>query len=368
MRATIVRRALAGALALGVLLGTAAAGPAAPWAEAERTRPLDRARHRPSQQAEAEAAGPGVAAKLDDDRASRPDLDDLAPPTETSVATTTTSSTTTTAPERRFSLEPYRGLGAWMDVYDWSATFAKGGPALEPDAVDVLAAQGVQTLFIQASKWDAPTDVLEPERLRAFIDRAHHHGIAVVGWYLPTLEDPARDLQRLLAIAALPIDGVAVDIEARNVADVAERNRRLIDLSAQLRAALPGMVIGAIPLEPVLLEEVNPRYWPGFPWRELAPHYDVWLPMSYWTNRRGGWRDAYVYSANNIDRVRHNIGQPGAPVHLIGGIGDLTTVEDLVKLRRAAFERKAIGASIYDFRTTNPSHWPELHPLRDLGR
>src|SRR5690606_15877221 len=114
------------------------------------------------------------------------------------TTTTAPPSTTTTAPPPKFTLEPYRGLGAWMDVYDWSATFAKGGPALEPDAVDVLAAQGVQTLYIQASKWDAPTDVLEPERLLAFIERADHHGIAVVGWYLPTLEDPARDLQRLL--------------------------------------------------------------------------------------------------------------------------------------------------------------------------
>lgn len=363
MRPTIARWGSAGALSVVLLLAAVTAGPATPWTEAERTRPLDRARHAADATADAEAAGPGVAAQLAEP------LDDaeldgaLSQPTVTTV-----EPTTTTAPAPKFTLEPYQGLGAWMDVYDWSATFAKGGPALEADAIDVLAAHGVQTLFIQASKWDSPTDVLEPERLQGFIDRAHHHGIAVVGWYLPTLEDPARDLQRLLAIASLPIEGIAVDIEARNVGDLAERNHRLVDLSAQLRAALPGMVIGAIPLEPVLLEEVNPSYWPGFPWRELAPHYDVWLPMSYWTNRRGGWRDAYVYSVENIDRIRHNIGQPGAPVHVIGGIGDLTTVEDLVRFRQAAFDRKAIGASIYDFRTTQGPHWPELVPLRDLGR
>jgi hypothetical protein len=359
MRLTVVGRATAGVLGLGLMLGAVVTSPAAPWAEGSRGRPLDRALHA---HAEAEAAGPAVIADLD------PVVPELAVEPSSTTTTTTPPSTTTTAPPPKFTLEPYRGLGAWMDVYDWSATFAKGGPALEPDAVDVLAAQGVQTLFIQASKWDAPTDVLEPERLMAFVERAHQHDIAVVGWYLPTLEDPARDLQRMLAIAALPIEGIAVDIEARNVGDVAERNRRLIDLSAQLRAALPGMTIGAIPLEPVLLEEINPAYWPGFPWRELGPHYDVWLPMSYWTNRRGGWRDAYIYSANNINRVRHNIGEPGAPVHVIGGIGDLTTVEDLVKFRQAAFERKVLGASIYDFRTTQGPHWAELLPLRELGR
>ena len=128
-----------------------------------------------------------------------------------------------------------------------------------------MASEGVQTLYIQASRWNSPTDILEPERLQPIIDRAHEHGIAVVGWYLPTLEDPATDLRRILAIAALDVDGVAVDIEARNVRDVGERNRRLVELSSQLRASLPGRAIGAIVLEPVLLEDVNPRYWPAFP-------------------------------------------------------------------------------------------------------
>ncbi len=355
MRLNVVGRATAAVLGLGLMLGAVLTSPAAPWAEGSRSRPLDRALHA---RTEAEAVGPPVAADLD---GAVPELA-VAPPS----TTTTVAPTTTTQPPPKFTLDPYRGLGAWMDVYDWTTTFAKHGPALEPDAVDALAAQGVQTLFIQASKWDAPTDVLEPERLLAFVDRAHHHGIDVVGWYLPTLEDPARDLQRLLAIAALPIDGLAVDIEGRNVGDVGERNRRLVALSAQLRAALPGLTIGAIPLEPVLMEDVNPSYWPGFPWAELAPHYDVWLPMAYWTNRRGGWRDAYLYTAANIDRVRERIGRPDAPVHALGGIGDTTSPADLVGFRTAATERGAIGGSIYDFRTTQAPHWPELHPLRAL--
>lgn len=293
------------------------------------------------------------------------------PPTTTTVPPTTTTApptTTTTVPPHRFTLAPYQGLGAWLDVYDWSATFAQNAPAVEIDAIDALAAQGVQTLFIQASKWDAPEDVVDPPRLLAFIDRAHQLGISVVGWYLPTLEDPARDMQRLLAVAALPVDGLAVDIEARNVPDVAERNRRLVEVSTALRNALPGEVIGAIPIDPVLLEDVNPSFWPAFPWAELAPSYDVWLPMAYWTNRRAGtpWRDAYTYTAVNIDRVRERIGRPDAPIHVLGGIGDQTTVLDLYGFRVAAAERGAIGGSIYDFRTTAAPHWPELLPFRDL--
>ena len=97
----------------------------------------------------------------------------------------------------------------------------------------------------------------------------------MIVWYLPSFEDVNRDLQRLLAIARLPVEGVAVDIESRHVADAAERSRRLVDLSHRLRASLPGRQIGAIVLPPVVTDVINPNYWPGFPWREIVPDYDV---------------------------------------------------------------------------------------------
>ena len=306
--------------------------------------------------------------------------------TPTTVATTTTSSsttvapTTTTAPARAaapapalataaptWTTAPYEGFGAWIDAYDWSAQFTRSPNLVGPADVDFMADQGVQTLFVQASRWNSPTDILEPQRLQAIIDRAHARGIAVVGWYLPTLEDPATDLRRILAIASLGIDGVAVDIEARNVPDVGERNRRLVALSQQLRASLPGKAIGAIVLEPVLLQDVNPNYWPAFPWAQIAPYYDVWLPMSYWTNRVGPWRAAHDYTADNMARVRQLIGRPDAELHPIGGVGDKTTVEDLQQMVAAAVEQHAIGGSIYDYRTSRPEFWATLRMFRKAG-
>lgn len=261
-----------------------------------------------------------------------------------------------------FTYDPYADLGAWLDVYDWTVTFTGGNPGAGVADIDRMASLGVRTLYIQASKWDSPTDILEPERLRSIIDRAHALGMDVVGWYLPTLVDPAADLRRMLAIANFGLDGLAVDIEARNVGDVGERNRRLIELSQALRAALPGRVLSAIVLEPVLLQNVNPNYWPGFPWAELAPLYDVWQPMAYWSNRRAssGFRDGYTYTAANIDQVRALIGQPDAIVHPIGGIGDDISAADVDAMVLAARERRAIGGSIYDYRTTHDALWGPL--------
>lgn len=264
-------------------------------------------------------------------------------------------------------MQPYTGLGTWVDVYDWTATYTReAGPEVGPETVDLMAAEGVQTLYIQPAKHDAPDDIIERDRLESILARARANGIKVVAWYLPTLVDPASDLRRLLAIANLQVDGLAVDIEARNVTDVAERNRRLVQLSADLRAALPGRTLGGIVLPPVVMEEVNRNYWPNFPWREIAPYYDVWQTMGYWTDRKpsSGWSDAYAYTMENVLRLRRNLGLPNAPVHPIGGIGHRTTPEDLAGFHRAAVESVCLGGSLYDWRTTGAALWPGLRPFR----
>lgn len=271
------------------------------------------------------------------------------------------------APVRADGVGPYRGLGTWVDVYDWSHTFTQGRPTTSPADVDRMAEAGVQTLYIQASKHDAPTDVLEPDLLQAYIDRARNRGIKVVVWYLPTLVDVGRDLQRLRAVAAIRgIDGLGVDIEARNVGDVRERNRRLVELSSALRQSLPGRTISAIVLPPVVLEVVNPNFWPNFPYREIAPSYDVWMTMGYWTNRRAdsGYRDAHRYTSENVRRLRANLGQPDAPVHPIGGIGNNTSVDDVEGFKRAVGEVAGIGGSLYDWHTTGAALWPALRGFR----
>src|SRR5438874_2594458 len=128
-------------------------------------------------------------------------------------------------------LGPYKGLGTWADVYDWSNSYTNNKPGLGVSDIDRMASVGVQTLYIQAAFWDAPTDIVDRDRLMTLIARAHQHGIQVIAWYLPTLEDLNHDLGRLMAVAQLPVEGISVDIESRKVADVAERNRRLVALS-----------------------------------------------------------------------------------------------------------------------------------------
>jgi hypothetical protein len=279
----------------------------------------------------------------------------------------------TPPPPRNISV--YRGLGTWVDAYDFSPQYQPNGapPAITPDSMDDLAAAGVKTLYLQAAKDDtrSPGDLVNPEILGPMLNRAHARGIKVVAWYLPKFYDLDSDMRRFLAMrdfraSGEGFDGIGNDIEwTKDVPNHAERNLRLIELSRRLREAVGSAALSAIPLPPVLIETINPKYWPAFPWHELAPLYDVWMPMAYWTfrSKSSGYRDAYRYTEENVRRVRTNLGLPGAIVHPVGGTDNKSTDDDYRGFVRACVETGSVGGSIYDWRTTP---LPSFAILRDV--
>jgi hypothetical protein len=270
------------------------------------------------------------------------------------------------AEEVTWTLRPYEGVGAWIDVYDWTDELTGGRPSVGLADIDRMAEAGVDTVFIQtAHNRSTAVGVIEQPRLEALIDRAHTLGLDVVAWYLPPLVDVDADLARLVASADLPVDGLAVDIEAREVADVAERNRRLLDLTARLRAEVgPDHALGAITPSPTHLQVVNPDFWPAFPWPEVGRTYDVILPMSYWSIRTGELQDGERHIGDDIARVRTSTGDPEVPIHAIGGIADDLTAADVAGMVRAIEARSGVGGSLYDWATSAPDQWEALAPLR----
>ncbi len=260
----------------------------------------------------------------------------------------------------------FRGFGAWIDVYDWSNEFTGGKPVVGVNEINRMADLGVQTLYVQAAHHKSPNRIVDVKLLRPIIDQAHRRGMKVIAWYLPTLTDTVRDLDRLVGISQLGVQGVAVDIESRNVQDVTERNNRLIDLSIAFRQHMPGMPIAACVMPAVVMEVINPNFWPGFPYQQIAPAYDAWMPMSYWTSRKSDspYRNAYTYTAENIDRLRAQLNRNDLPVHPVGGIGDVASAADMDGFHRAAAERGALGGSVYDYRTTQDDQWAVLQRFR----
>ncbi len=202
---------------------------------------------------------------------------------------------------------PFAGVGTWLSRYRITREFGGAAPSVTPAAVDAMADAGVRTIYLQPAADDPRyPGLLSRDILGEFLVRAHARDLQVVAWYLPRFGDIAGDLRRLQEIGAFRVDGqgfdaIAVDIEFTDAVELAPRNAALIELSRQLRAALPDVELGAIVLPPVVTDVLNTAYWPDFPWRELRDLYDVWLPMAYWSNRsEEGFTDPHWYVSENI--------------------------------------------------------------------
>ena len=119
----------------------------------------------------------------------------------------------------------FRGLGTWVDLYD-SALRA------DPEAaVTQMQADGVRTLYLETSSFQATSAIVSPATVSRFLVAAHADGMRVVAWYLPSLGRPALDRWRSLeAIRFRTSDGqgfdaFALDIESTRVHDAALRTR-----------------------------------------------------------------------------------------------------------------------------------------------
>lgn len=291
-----------------------------------------------------------------------------------SMATTapTVGSLTTPTPSAR-DLSPYEGYGTWVDVFDFSPPYNGGNPSVTPAAVAEMADLGVRTVYLQAARLDdrSPDGLEDPWLLASFLFAAEEVGIDVVAWYLPKFEGTGVDEERISQMADFEVlgrrfAGVGVDIEWTRGTDDETRSARLIELSAASAAAHSDTPLSAIVLPPVLIEVVNEQFWPGFPWAEIAPYYEVWQPMSYWSFRSqsSGYGDGYAYNEESIRRLRANVGDPGAVVHAIGGIGGtdgiddpedpaepLASIEELERFVDSLADTDSIGGSIYDWAT-----------------
>ena len=273
---------------------------------------------------------------------------------------------------------PFRGLGAWVDVFDYAPRVQTAGhtPPVTPDSVADMAHLGVRTLYLQVGRDDThpATRLVDGTQVRAFVRAAHKAGLRVVAWYLPSLDDVAADLRPIEGIAKLSVDGrgfdgVAVDMESTTtVPDVVVRGDRLVTFTQRARARLRSSVqLGAIVYPAVQLEVVNRALWPQFPYRRLAPSISVWLPMAYFTLRDGAYRDPGRYTQESVERLRSDLHAPSAAVHVIGGIADAMSADDTAAFVATAARVHAIGWSLYDYNTTASSAWPWLTGATRLG-
>lgn len=256
----------------------------------------------------------------------------------------------------------FRGLGSWIDVFDHT-----DDPSTVLPLVRAMAERGVQTLYLETTRYTANTDFQFPTAMGAAVDEAKRRGMHVVAWYPPGFADLERDVRRSIAALAYVspgghrFDAFGADIEyTEALPDHAERSRRTIEYSQRLReAAGPSYPLAAIVIPPTSLD-YNPRRWPGFPWAQIKDAYDVFMPMNYWTARSKDAGTAADLTQRNTNAVRQLTGRP---VHVIGGLGADADEAQVAAYVASALESGSIGGGLYDFATTRPEVWDELHRL-----
>lgn len=267
----------------------------------------------------------------------------------------------------------FRGLGAWVDVYDYAIR-----DNMDPiAAVDEMSRRGVKTLYLQTGRWKEPNDIVNVEKVTLFLDRASAKGIAVVGWYLPGFGDIDRDIRRSLAVlqfktpAGNRFSALAPDIETREEVsgDRLRFNAGIEEYSRRLREAVPpGTVLAGIVVD-AKNNERAPNRWSGFPWPAIGRYYDIVMPMAYWTAAKGGGCmgvevDTAQYMRDVVAKTEALMGVQ-RPMHLIGGVADCITAGETAGYVGAAKQLGSLGVSVYDYGVTqsNPQGdaiWAEL--------
>ena len=265
--------------------------------------------------------------------------------------------------DRGRNLEPFRGLGAWVDIFEDRAWRQPG------KVVADLAEHGVRTLYLQTSNYSQDETIVHQAGVARFLDAAHRRGIDVVAWYLPGFANLARDYQRSIAAIRYrsrggeSFDGFGLDIEASILGPPRERTARLLRLSKRLRKqAGERYPLGAIIPSPVGIR-LNKGYWPGFPYSGLADVYDAFVPMGYFTYHVDGAEKVHAETVRNVEIIRKKTRDPTVPIHLIGGVADDASPKEVAAFVHAVREHGLIGASLYNWSLTKPHDWPPLETV-----
>jgi hypothetical protein len=131
-------------------------------------------------------------------------------------------------------------------------------------------------------------------------------------------------------------------------------------LSARLRSAVGReYALGAIIPSPVGMT-LLPRYWPGFPYAQLARSYDVVLPMAYFSYRAHSLAAIARYVQRSVSIIRNRSGGRQPAVHVIGGLAGATSRRAATAFAAAVASCAVAGFSLYDFFSTRASVWPVL--------
>jgi hypothetical protein len=178
----------------------------------------------------------------------------------------------------RSPLDGVRGKGAWLMIFDgdWNDPDADRAAAI----VDSAVRADLSHLYIRIA--DSRRHFYGASALQDLLPIAHAHGVSILGWIEPMLNDPISDTADALAAAQFEeqgqrLDGLALTIEGDSTSDP-----NVGQYLSGIRGGIQGM--NGLGERYLLIASTLPMPYdhPGYAYATMSRFCQVFAPMVYW--------------------------------------------------------------------------------------
>jgi len=178
----------------------------------------------------------------------------------------------------RSPLDGIRGKGSWLMIFDgdWNDPDADRAAAI----VDAAVSADLSHLYVRVA--DSKHHFYGALALQDLLPIAHAHGLSIVGWIEPMLDDPTADTADALAAAQFEeqgqrLDGLALTIEGSSTSDP-----NVGQYLSGIRGGITGM--NGLGDRYLLIASTLPIPYdhPGYAYATMSRYCQVFAPMVYW--------------------------------------------------------------------------------------
>src|SRR5256885_1369448 len=178
----------------------------------------------------------------------------------------------------RSPLDGVKGKGAWLMIFDgdWNDPDADRAASL----VDAAVRADLSHLYIRIA--DSRHHFYGASALQDLLPIAHAHGLSIIGWIEPMLDDPTSDAADALAAAQFEeqgqrLDGLALTIEGNSTSDP-----NVGQYLSGIRGGIQGM--NGLGDRYLLIASTLPTPYdhPGYAYATMSRYCQVFAPMVYW--------------------------------------------------------------------------------------
>lgn len=178
----------------------------------------------------------------------------------------------------RSPLDGVRGKGSWLMLFDgdWTTPDPDRAAAI----VDSAIRADLSHLYVRVA--DSNHHFYAAAALQDLLPIAHAHGLSVIGWIEPMLDDPTGDAADAIAAAQFEEEGQRLDGLGLTIEGDSQSDPNVGQYLSGIRRGIPGM--NGLGDRFLLIASTLPTPYdhPGYAYATLSRYCQVFAPMVYW--------------------------------------------------------------------------------------